>query len=134
MERTEEDKVTQSGIEVELGGKTYTIRPLVIKYSGEWRKKSIPLITALIRYARLNDTNMEQAITDLFTTTTDEILDSFFSYARDLNRKKIEETATDGEVILAFVEVFSAFVSPLSRLAETKLKTKASLSEPPLKD
>ncbi len=118
-ERTEDDKVTQSGIKVKLGGKEFEIRPLVIKYSKEWRKKSLPLLANLFQYSRLTASEssteeLEKAFTDLFTTKTDEILDSFFEYARELPREEIEGIATDGEVILAFMEVFNAFVAPLS--------------------
>ena len=125
MERTEEEKLTQSPLKVILGGKEYKVAPLVIKYSGEWRKKSLPLIAFLIGYSRKSEDEMLDAITELFTTKTDEILDSFFEYARDLNRDEIESIATDGEIISAFLEVFNAFVSPLSEAAVTAPTKKA---------
>ena len=125
MERTEEEKLTQSPLKVILGGKEYKVAPLVIKYSGEWRKKSLPLIAFLIGYSRKSEDEMLDAITELFTTKTDEILDSFFEYARDLNRDEIESIATDGEIITAFLEVFNAFVSPLSEAAVTAPTKKA---------
>jgi len=119
--RTEEDKILQNGIKVILGGKEYSIRPLVIRYSGAWRKKSIPLVASLMRFTSFmsevkpgNTEGLEQAVTEMFTTRTDEMLDSFFEYARELNREEIEGIATDGEVIDAFMEVFNAFVAPLS--------------------
>lgn len=126
--RTEEDKIVQAGIKVSLGGKEYAIAPLVIKYSGEWRKKALPLIGHLLQYSRLtkgksNSQEMEAAFTELFTTKTDEILASFFEYARDLPRDEIESNATDGEIILAFMEVFNAFVAPLSVGLTTRAKT-----------
>jgi len=120
MERTEEDKITQGGITVILGGIEYKIAPLVIRYSGEWRKKALPLIGSLLKYSRLissdtDDTSgLEKSVIELFTTKTDEMLDSFFEYARDLDREEISNIATDGEIILAFMEVFNAFVAPLS--------------------
>ncbi len=124
--RTEEDKVLRTEIKVTLGGKEYTIAPLVIKYSGEWRKKALPLYSSLIRYSHLSTgessgktEELEQAVVELFTTRTDEMLDSFFEYARELPREEIENTATDGEVILAFMEVFNAFVAPFAARAET---------------
>ncbi len=129
MERTEEDKLTQAGITVILGGKEYKIAPLVIKYSGEWRKKALPLIGHLLQYSRLvenkssNSKEVEQAFTELFTTRTDEILDCFFQYGRELRRDEIESTATDGEIILAFMEVFNAFVAPLSVGVTKKMGT-----------
>ncbi len=126
-ERTEDEKVAQSGIDVILGGKKYHIVPLVIKYSREWRKKAMPLIAHLLQYSRMapegsssNTEEMEKAFTDLFTTKTDEMCDSFFEYARALDREEIEGIATEGEIILAFMEVFNAFVAPLSARATKK--------------
>ena len=120
-ERTENQVVGQESISVVLGGKTHEIRPLVIRYSAEWRRKSVPLMSSLLGYSKLASSGVsdqlegfEAAVLELFTTKTDEMLDSFFEYARDLDRKEIEEIATDGEVIVAFMEVFNAFVAPLS--------------------
>ena len=101
-ERTEEEKVVQAGITVILGGQEYKIRPLVIKYSREWRKKSIPLISYLVKWSKTEEKDYEEAIEELFTTKTDEIVDSFFEFARDLKREEIEELATEGEVFTAF--------------------------------
>lgn len=134
MERTEEDIVTQAGIKVILGGKEHIIAPLPIRYSREWRKKAMPLLSHLFQYSRLAPTGkiedtrkLEEAFTELFTTKTDEILDSFFEFARDLDREEIEKVATDGEVILAFMEVFDVFVAPLSGVVpKTKEKPAAS--------
>lgn len=120
-ERTEEQKLGQESISVVLGGKSYDIRPLAIRRSGEWRRKSMPLIGFLMSYSRLakgegpeTSEAMEQATIELFTTKTDAILESFFEYGHDLPRDEIEESATDGEIIVAFLEVFNVFVAPLS--------------------
>lgn len=129
MERTEEEKLTQAPLKVILGGKEFKIAPLVIKYSGEWRKKSLPLIQYLIGYSRKSQEDMEDAVAELFGTKTDEILDSFFEYARELNRSEIEEIATDGEIITAFMEVFNAFVSPLSQPAREAPVKKATVKK-----
>ena len=115
--RSEDDKVTQAELKVTLGSKEYGIAPLVIKYSREWRKKSMPLIAFLINYSRGSQEDMEDAVTELFGQKTDEIVESFFEYAKDLPREEIEENATEGEIIKAFMEVFNAFVSPLSEAA-----------------
>ena len=122
-ERAEEDKLLQSGITVTLGGKEYNVAPLVIKYSGEWRKTSLPLIDFLLKYSHMKSEEQELALLELFTTKMDKILDSFFGYARDLDREEIEGIATDSELLIAFMEVFSAFVSPLSVKPPVKNKT-----------
>ena len=117
-DRTEEEKLTQAPLKVILGGKEFDVAPLVIKYSREWRKKSMPLITFLIQYSRKSEDDMEDSIEELFGAKTDGIIESFFEYAKDLPRPEIEEIATDGEIITAFMEVFSKFVSPLSEAAK----------------
>ena len=122
MERSEEDKLTQKALKVTLGGKEFEVAPLVIKYSRDWRKKSMPLITFLIQYSRKSEDDMEDSIQELFGEKTDEIIESFFEYAKDIDRDEVEEIATDGEIITAFMEVFSAFVSPLSEAAVTAPK------------
>ena len=128
MERTEDDKVTQSGIKVMLGGKEYEIVPLVIKYSKEWRKKALPLLSDLLQYTQISGETegFKEAMVELFTTKTDGMVDSFFEYARDLPREEIEDIATDGEVILAFMEVFNVFVAPLSAAVAKEVETSHS--------
>ena len=127
--RSEEDKLTQKPLKVILGGKEYGIAPLVIKYSGEWRKKSMPLIAFLIGYSRKSEEDMEDGVAELFTTKTDQIIESFFEYARELDRGEIEAIATDGEIITAFMEVFNAFVSPLSEAAVTAPGKKSAVKK-----
>lgn len=134
MQRTEEQKLLQSPLKVMLGGKEYEIKPLVMRYSAEWRKKAMPLIGFLIHYTHLSPEEQEQTILELFRTKLDEIIESFFEYARELPRKDVEESATDVEILLAFMEVFNAFVSPLSGAAKQMAQqaVKSSPSEPPL--
>ena len=106
--RTEEDKITQAGITVILGGKKYKVKPLVIRDSREWRKKVAPFIASTGRYASISSDNpdeFEKAFIDLCTTMLDTVADLFFEYARDLNREKIEKKATDKELFVAWAEV-----------------------------
>lgn len=131
--RTEDQKLLREGTVVILGGEEHKVRPLVSRYSGEWRKKSIPLITSLLAYEHLKDAqgNTEEVrafLNEFFTTKTDEIIDSFFEYARELDREKIEDIATDGEIITAFMEVFNVFVAPLSVSPVPKAVSKTSPS------
>ncbi len=108
MERTEEDKILQSGIKVILGGQEYGIRPLVIKESREWRKKVIGLIAPLPQYAKVDTDSpeeFEKALTTLLVAMPDQVIDLFFDYAKDLPREEIEGKATDAEMAKAFEEV-----------------------------
>lgn len=117
VERTEDEKLTKASLTVTLGDKEYEVAPLVIKYSRDWRKNSLPLIQYLIAYSQKSEDDMLGAVSELFGSKTDEIVESFFEYARDLDRDEIEGIATEGEIITAFMEVFNAFVSPLSKPA-----------------
>jgi len=110
MERTEEDKLSQAGIKVILGGKEYGIAPLVIRDSRIWRKKFIDLIVPLPNLVNtIFDSENPQSFTDalitMLVTNADAVLDLFFDYAQDLNREEIEGTATDSELAKAFEEV-----------------------------
>ena len=127
-ERSEEDKLTQAPLVVTLGGKPFEVAPLVIKYSREWRKKSMPLISFLIGYSRKGKEDGEDGVEELFTTKTDEIIESFFEYAKDLPRQEIEGIATDGEIITAFIAVFNVFVSPLSKAVNQAPRKKKTAS------
>ncbi len=114
MERTEEQKLMQEPLVVILGGKEYKIKPLVIKYSAEWRKKAIPLIEMLVGYTNLPEEERVKSVIELLKTKLDDVIESFFEYARELPKVEIENTTTDVEILFAFMEVFNAFVAPLS--------------------
>ncbi len=117
QERTEEEKLTQAPLKVTLGGVEYKIAPLVIKYSGEWRKNALPLISFLIGYSQRSEQDMLAGVEELFGEKQDAVIESFFEYARFSaeQREKVETSATDVEILTAFMEVFNAFVSPLSK-------------------
>ncbi len=109
MERTEEDKVLQSPIEVKLGGRTYKIKPLVIRDAREWRKKAADLFGCIPqRMAVTTDQPQEfEAIMQaLLVSTPDAVADLFFGYAKDLPREEIEARATEAELGAAMAEVF----------------------------
>ena len=104
-ERTEEDKIVQAGIEVILGGKTYFIRPLVIRDSREWRAKVIKLVAPVPRNAMITmetPDDFERTLTDMMVTIPNQVIDLFFDYAKDLDREEIEGVATDEEISNAF--------------------------------
>jgi len=116
MERTEEEKLTQSGFKVILGGREYDVAPLVIRDSREWRKKVIALVAPLPTLASTSlDTpeGFEQALSSMLLEMPNEVIDLFFDYAKDLNRSEIESVTTDEEMAKAFMEVI-AFAFPLA--------------------
>lgn len=107
--RSEDDKVAQAGIKVILGGEEYSIAPLVIRDSREWRKKVGPWKARIAQYASVDSDNpkdFENTLSVLMVERIDETIDHFFAYAKDLDRKELEAKATDWEVVRAFNEVF----------------------------
>jgi len=116
-ERTEEDKILQTGITVILGGKEYEVRPLVIQYSVPWRKKFATLMATLPKYAKVrSDTPDEfgEAIKMLLVDAQDAVIDLVFDYARELDRNEIESVATEAEIAIAFNQIVVMAISPLA--------------------
>ncbi len=115
MERTEEDKLTQSPVKVSFGGKEYEIKPLPIKYSLPWVKKVVKVLVGIIPLIEITS-DKEQVFADAFgeilVARPEQLIDLLFEYAKNLNRGEIEEIASSGEVIHAFEEVMN-FERPL---------------------
>jgi len=98
----------QTVIKVILGGKEYQIRPLVIREAREWRQKLAEIVAVLPKYVTVSSDTPDkfaEAIKGLFSSMPDSIGDLFFAYAKDLNREEIEATATDQELITAFLQL-----------------------------
>jgi len=107
-QRTEEEKLTRAPIVVILGGKEYKVAPLVIRDSREWRKKVVELIAPLPGLININtddEKGFGEALNQLLVAMPDQVLELFFEYAKDLDRKEIEGAATDAELKDAFAEV-----------------------------
>jgi len=152
-ERTEEQKVSQAGIVVKLGGAEYEVAPLVIRDARKWRQKVVGVLSGLSgqpsetrRWKRLlgrvsglfgkgkgagnylesttdDPESFDKALEYLLVTMQDTIIDLFFEYAKDLPRDVIEATATDAEMATAFAEV----VKIAFPLVEAPVRTMAKL-------
>jgi len=128
MERTEEDKVVQAGIKVVLGGTEYSIAPLVIKDSREWRKGVVSLLSSLPQYTNVTTDTPDEfgdALNAVMVALPDKVTDLFFLYAKDLDREEIEKTATDTELAKAFEQV----VEIAFPLAQSVTKTMKHLAQ-----
>jgi len=116
VDRTEEQKIYQEGITVILGGKEYKVKPLKLRQEREWRQKFAEIMGTLPKYAKITTDNPKafgNALKALMVNLPDQVVDLFFLYAKDLNRKEIEEEATGYEVAEAFKVVISlAFPLP----------------------
>ena len=126
--RTEEEKIVQAGISVILGGKEYSVAPLVIRDSREWRKGVIKLVSSLPKYAKVtSDTPDEfgEALKAIMVDMPDTVVDLFFQYAKELNQEEIEAVATDAELAIAFEQVIEIAFP----LAQSMAKTMAKISQ-----
>lgn len=128
MARTEEDKIVQAGIKVILGGKEFSVKPLVIRDSREWRKGVVGLLSSLPEYTEVTtDTPDEfgKALNAVMVALPDKVTDLFFQYAKELNREEIEAVATDAELAKAFEQV----VELAFPLAQSLTKTMEKLAQ-----
>jgi len=123
--RSEEQRIYQEGIKVILGGKEYTVHPLKLREEREWRQKLAELVGSLPQFANVTTENPEAfqgAIKALMVNLPDQVVDLFFLYAKDLDRKAIEEEAVGTEVAEAFKAVMTlAFPLPQA-LTEAMMK------------
>jgi len=116
--RTEEDKLLMAPIEVTLGGKTYQVKPLVIRDAREWRKKLTALLASLPGYAK-DGQDFQSAIQAMMVSVPDAVIDLFFDYARELPREEIEGAATESEIGTAFAAIMEVANPLLARLTGT---------------
>ncbi len=116
VERTEEDKLVQAPITVILGGKEYSIRPLVIRDSREWRQRFVKVLSSIpydLKASIDNPETLGPALSMYLSSKPDDLVDLFFGYAKELNREEIESAANESEIAKAFDEVLK-IAFPLS--------------------
>ena len=108
MNRTEEQKIYQDGITVILGGRDYIVRPLKLREEREWRQKLAATMATLPAFAKATSADPDSfavALETLMVNIPDQVIDLFFSYAKELDRELIEEEATGHEVAEGFKQV-----------------------------
>ena len=124
MERTEMQKIIMEPIEVNLGDKTYPIKPLPIKQAIPWLKKVVDLLIGSISLSQIkaNDTEtMQSAMQKIMIDNPGLIVDLVFDYAKNLNREEIENTASSAQLMKAFEQCLE-FEKPFL-MGMTTLKT-----------
>lgn len=108
--RTEEEKVLQSPVSVTLGGQSYEIKPLPIKYSVPWVKKIVSILSDAAVFSQVTTDTPDlwkEAFVTLMSTNPSRLVDLFWEYARDLDKNTLEEVATSAEIMAAFEEVMT---------------------------
>ena len=124
-QRSEEQILYQDGIKVTLGGKDYVVRPLKLREEREWRQRLSTLLGTLPELAKVTTDNpaaFRGAVDTMMVSMPDEVVDLFFSYAKDLDRITIEEEAIGAEIAEGFKKVMTlAFPLPQA-LTEAMMK------------
>lgn len=127
-ERSEADIIAQTPIKVRLGEEDHEVKLLVAKDSRKWRAEVATLLSGLPEYVDIDaddPKNFGKGMSALLVGMPDQVIDLFFSYARDLKRKEIEAVATDGQLCKGFEQVAAVafpFVSAVTKLADQLAK------------
>lgn len=113
--------------QVILGGKSYEIKPLALRESRAWRQQLngplAEITTALKGAGEIQVTNggdlavLLETLSSRVVLAPDLIFELLLAYAPNLaeDRSRIEETATDDEVMIGFVAVL-ALAFPFGKL------------------
>lgn len=111
MARTEEQIIAQEPLTIVLGAVTYEVRLLTIKESREWRRQVAAALSVMPNYTKAAEsTDPEQfkaTLTGILEEMPETVADLFFGYAKELDRKVIEDAATDAELARAFDQVMA---------------------------
>ena len=105
QQRTEEEKLVQAPLMVTLGGKEYEIKPLVIRDSRIWRQQVVKVLASLpldLKASSDKPEELNSVLSMYLSNKPDDLVDLFFSYAKDLDRDAIEQVASDAEIAAAF--------------------------------
>ena len=127
--RTDEQIIGRVPIKVQLGGKQYELHPLSIAKSRVWRGKLSDVLNEVTGQVDLKVSTLDgliKAISGMALAMPEKLLDLLFSYAPNLPREIIEDTATDDEAMIAFREIVRLafpFVAHLSLLTAMGKKT-----------
>ena len=108
MARTEEQKVSRAPIVVIFGGTEYKVNILPMSGSRAWREEFAKATYDLPKHALASadkPNEFKDAIQALLVSNPDAVIDLFFLYAKDLDRKEIMDIGTDEEMNEAFNQV-----------------------------
>lgn len=132
-ERTEEEKLTQSPIEVVLGGVTYEVKPLVITKARPWRthySEALASLSGSLTATSDDPAAFRTGLDALLVNGSDSVIDLFFEYATELDRDTIENSATEVEMAKAFQQLVE-IAFPLAQSLVGKGITPETQEPPP---
>lgn len=105
--RTELQKLNREPIMVTIGENKYPIYPKPIVEARVWKQKALPILKPFFdELQMLEEKNTSQVSEIKFATlfikfateTIDELIELFFDYCTNLNKKEIESIATEEEI------------------------------------
>jgi hypothetical protein len=94
-------------VTVTLGSTEYTINPLPLKKSSEWRAKLAEKLNPIVVSMGATSTDdFGKALRDALIAMPETMADLFFDYAPELDKEKISAEASEEQLGLAFGKVF----------------------------
>lgn len=132
MPRTEEDKITQAPLKLQLGDVEYQVKPLRILKQREWRQKLQKELGPVVQSMQISKIGGRTFVAGLSTALEnfpEKVCDLVFAYAPNLEEKKdtIMNEATEEQMAAAFSKiwdlVFQDFLAQLGLASELLKQT-----------
>ena len=124
MARTEEEKSIMAPLKLQFGATEYSIKPLPVLKSREWRSKvdkDLGPMVAKIQPVEIGGRFVIAGLSTAIATFPEKVCDLVFAYAPDLDKEKILNEATEEQIAIAFAQLWEiAFANFLPQLSMAK--------------
>jgi hypothetical protein len=121
-QRTDEEVIARTPIEVMLGETKYKIKILSIGKAREWRALFVSTIGEVSKSLNIDATpeNLGTGLTAAMIKFPDKLLDLVCAYAPDLPRNTIEAEATDEQITSAYGRIIGIACPMMGSLATSR--------------
>lgn len=112
--RTDEEKLLRIGVDIEMGGKSYRLRPLPIRPAIEWLKDYASMMGKAMKVANVSSDEgdkFQDGIRFVLLGMAEECLELLFKWDANLPREEIENSAFPEEIFSA-IEICSEMANP----------------------
>lgn len=127
IQRTEEDILSKSPIQVMLGSDRYDLKPLPIIKARAWRSKLADTMRGIVGDLSQPADKTASAITAALVAFPDKVADLVFAWSPELPTEKILDEATEEQLAVAFSGLMVMAYPFLAQLAMTVQVTKSQL-------
>jgi hypothetical protein len=132
-ERTESEMLSRSPLKAQLGGKTYELKILTILKAQAWREAMFKEAADAIAVLSTEVVDMPILISGLNTVLLrfpEKLLGLLFTYAPDLPREEIENSATEEElaIVLSAVMKVAFPFGPILKAMQSAVQLAAAAS------